>query len=376
MASQLSSIAYTGYSGASLGTLTYTYALDGTVNSRSGTLFTSVLPAAVTSSAYNAANQLTSRVTASGTQTPTWDANGSMTSDGLNAYTWDPRNRMKSIGSQASFVYDAFGRRTSVTKNGLAPIAYLYSGNDVIQEQQSGSVLAQMITGLGVDERYVRAGELVLTDLLGSTVALSNGSTIQTNYAYDPYGVTTAAGAATANTYQFTGRENDGTTAGLMFYRARYYNPAWGKFVSEDPIGVKGGVNLYAYVRSHPTISTDPLGTQEFFLSEPPEGWLPWAELPWGSQDGPGAGKLFPRNMGPCEGEMPDRTYCGKPTLKEPKYSPRQLNRDHIIPRSRGGNNSPENYTPACRECNMSKGAKTPQQWYQDNGWGPPAETI
>ncbi len=57
------------------------------MSSSSGTLFTSVLPSAVTSSAYNAANQLTSRVTASGTQSTTRDANGSLTSDGVNAYT-------------------------------------------------------------------------------------------------------------------------------------------------------------------------------------------------------------------------------------------------------------------------------------------------
>jgi RHS repeat-associated protein len=91
-------------------------------------------------------------------------------------------------------------------------------------------------------------------------VALSNGATIQTSYAYDPYGVTTSAGAATTNTYQFTGRENDGTTAGLMYYRARYYNPAWGRFVSEDPIGVAGGVNLYGYVGEQPTGAVDPFG--------------------------------------------------------------------------------------------------------------------
>jgi RHS repeat-associated protein len=178
---------------------------------------------------------------------------------------------MTAIGGQASFVYDAFGRRASVTKNGQAAIGYLYSGDDVIQEQQSGAVLAAMLTGLGVDERYVRAGELVFTDLIGSTVALSNGATIQTSYAYDPYGVTTSAGAATTNTYQFTGRENDGTTAGLMYYRARYYNPAWGRFVSEDPIGVAGGVNLYGYVRQSPINGIDPNGHQFISLSTVPD---------------------------------------------------------------------------------------------------------
>lgn len=91
-------------------------------------------------------------------------------------------------------------------------------------------------------------------------VALSNGSTIQTSYAYDPYGVTTSAGAATTNTYQFTARENDGTTAGLMFYRARYYNPAWGRFESEDPIGVAGEANLYRYTLEQATVRNDPFG--------------------------------------------------------------------------------------------------------------------
>ena len=98
-----------------------------------------------------------------------------------------------------------------------------------------------------------RNSQTYLTDLLGSTIGLSGGTAIQTSYAYDPYGVATSAGTATTNSYQFTGRENDGTTAGLMFYRARYYNPAWGRFVSEDPIGIAGRVNLYPNVGGQPT---------------------------------------------------------------------------------------------------------------------------
>ena len=37
---------------------------------------------------------------------------------------------------------------------------------------------------------------------------------------------------------------------------------------------------------------------------------------------------------------------------------------DHIYPRSRGGDNRPSNLTPACRNCNSSKGARTPQEWF------------
>ena len=58
----------------------------------------------------------------------------------------------------------------------------------------------------------------------------------------------------------FTGREYDSET-GLYFYRARYYDPAIGRFISEDPIGFSGGdLNLYAYVRNNPVKYKDPLG--------------------------------------------------------------------------------------------------------------------
>ena len=58
----------------------------------------------------------------------------------------------------------------------------------------------------------------------------------------------------------FTGREYDSET-GLYFYRARYYDPKIGRFISEDPIGFQGGdLNLYAYVRNNPVNRTDPYG--------------------------------------------------------------------------------------------------------------------
>jgi RHS repeat-associated protein len=116
----------------------------------------------------------------------------------------------------------------------------------------------------GIDEVFQRtdgAGtSAVLTDALGSTVALIDGSgAIQTQYTYEPFGATTTSGAASANPAQFTGRENDGT--GLYFYRARYYDPRRQRFTSEDSLGFAGGdVNLHAYVGNNPTGYRDPSG--------------------------------------------------------------------------------------------------------------------
>jgi hypothetical protein len=91
-----------------------------------------------------------------------------------------------------------------------------------------------------------------------------------------------------------------------------------------------------------------------------PKGYTPLDQLPPGSAGGPGAGQRFthPRSYPPgtrC-------TYCGKVTVEEP--DPDKLHRDHIIPKSRGGNDSPENETPACRWCNLDKGASTNPEWY------------
>lgn len=70
---------------------------------------------------------------------------------------------------------------------------------------------------------------------LGHTVALTDRTgAVKTSYAYEPYGNTTASGEANANPAQYAGRENDGT--GLYYYRARYYHPGFGRFVSEGPI--------------------------------------------------------------------------------------------------------------------------------------------
>jgi RHS repeat-associated protein len=72
-------------------------------------------------------------------------------------------------------------------------------------------------------------------------------------YAYSPFGETAARGESAdtdGNASQYTGRENDGT--GLYYYRARYYDPVLKRFISEDPIGLAGGLNSYGYVDNNP----------------------------------------------------------------------------------------------------------------------------
>jgi RHS repeat-associated protein len=80
---------------------------------------------------------------------------------------------------------------------------------------------------------------------------------------YEPFGKNSTTGASNTSSYQYTGRENDGTD--LYYYRARYYHPHLQRFTSEDPIEFRGGdANLYAYVRNGPLNARDPFGLWTF----------------------------------------------------------------------------------------------------------------
>ena len=136
-------------------------------------------------------------------------------------------------------------------------------GINPVQELTGSTPKANLLTGLGVDETFSRTDASgprhLLTDALGSTLALTDGTgAVQTRYSYEPYGKTTVSGTASSNSFEDTGRENDNT--GLYFYRARYYNPGLQRFVSEDPIGLAGGPNVYGYVGGNPISRIDPSG--------------------------------------------------------------------------------------------------------------------
>jgi RHS repeat-associated protein len=254
-----------------LGALTYTYDAAGNRESVGGTWARTMLPEPVSSASYNANNQQV----AFGGQTQTFDLNGNLTSDGATTYTWDARNRLISLsgpGLTASFQYDPLGRRTQKTIDGTAT-GFHYDGLSPVQELNGAAVVANLLTGLGIDENFMRTdaggAQNFLTDALGSTVAeLDAAVAIQAEHTYEPFGATTSMGA-TGNAFQYTGRENDAT--GLYYYRARYYHPARARFIAEDPIEFAGGdENLYGYVGNDPLGLVDPLGLYgwENFVSD------------------------------------------------------------------------------------------------------------
>lgn len=240
-----------------LGNLGYAYDSTGRHATTIGSFAQTNLPLPVSNAAYNADNQLTQW----GTATPTYDTDGNMLTDGTNTFVWSARNSLISMNmGAAAFTYDAFDRRVSKTTI-TGTMSYLYDDISPVQEIAGGTVSANMLSG-GTDEYFTRTDSSgtvnFLTDALGSTVALTdNTGSIVAAYGYEPFGATTATGNS-SNPYQFTGRENDGT--GLYYFRSRYYEPALGRFISEDPLGFGGGADFYAYVGDDPLDAVDPLG--------------------------------------------------------------------------------------------------------------------
>jgi RHS repeat-associated protein len=269
-ADQLTAMVYKKADGTVTGNLSYTYDLAGRRTSMGGTMAKADLPAAnITDATYDANNRLTKW----NGKTFTYDATGNLIADGTSAYQWDERGRLKGVTTGAtglgSFQYDSQGRRTGKTI-GATTTGFLYDGANFVQElngtSNTSTVRSQLLTG-GIDETFLR----IEGSSLQSFLADGNNNTIRildkdqnkvVDYSYEAYGKT-KADATSSNSQQYTGRENDnpGNDNGLYYYRARYYMPSCGRFVSEDPIGwASGQTNSYAYVGGNPISNTDPLG--------------------------------------------------------------------------------------------------------------------
>ncbi|MBA3582901.1 MAG: RHS repeat protein, partial [Gammaproteobacteria bacterium] len=203
---------------------------------------------------------------------------------GTTQLTWNIKNQLTDIQGfkpncealTASFSYDAIGRRTESTINSHST-RYVHDGLDVIAEL--GTTNAHYLRTNNIDEaiaRYSDSGDrYLLTDMLGSTQALTNitGQTT-TTYRYSAYGETATEGESSENPTQYTGRENDDT--GLYYYRARYYAPGINRFISSDPIGLRGGMNVYGYANNNPIRHKDPLGLEVTMNCRPLGGGLGW----------------------------------------------------------------------------------------------------
>ncbi|MDH3976860.1 MAG: hypothetical protein OEV42_21575, partial [Deltaproteobacteria bacterium] len=194
-------------------------------------------------------------------------------------YGYDYEERLISVkrvfglsSTVVEYKYDVSGRRIgrTVTKDGVmtANMEYLYDNEDIVAVYENGVLTKEFIHGPGIDEPLaIKTGGnwyYYHADGLGSVMALTDGSgaKVGSSYGYDSFG-NLVKGTLDKN-YTYTGREWD-KEAGLYYYRARFYDPETGRFISKDPIGFAGGdVNLYSYVQQNPVNWVDPWGLARY----------------------------------------------------------------------------------------------------------------
>ena len=232
------------------GTLSYSY--DGGTSTGPGnsTSFKG------TANSFNADNQQTSFG---------YDGAGNPTTYKSAVLTFDPENRMTgdSTGSQTDG-YNGNGLRIWKLSAGNKTY-FLYDGEQPVSEYSgSGTLLAVNTTGAsGLVSRHTSAGSTFYTfDERGNiSQRLSSIGTVASSDLYDAYGSRTGT-AAQADPFGYgaqAGYYTD-TETGLVLCTHRYYDPAAGRWLTRDPIGYAGGVNLYGYVGNDPGNQIDPSG--------------------------------------------------------------------------------------------------------------------
>jgi RHS repeat-associated protein len=186
-------------------------------------------------------------------------------------YNWDAENRLTYAANtdeqapvSTAYEYDALGRRKLKTV-GSVTTKFIYDGDAIVRTKVGAIVTATYTHGPRVDEPLLMENAVGIKtylhgDALGSVVASFSGTgSLKTLRSYDSFGNFDESGSQANFPYAFTGREWDSET-GLYYYRARYYDPRIGRFISEDPIGFSAGVNFYAYALDAPTRWRDPFG--------------------------------------------------------------------------------------------------------------------
>jgi len=202
---------------------------------------------------YDAANKMLT----AGSATFTYDDAGNTLTktDGstVTTYTWDYRNTMThwaSTGQQSiEFTYDGNRSRVGRVRNGIIS-EFLLDGREIVEEI-SGTDIVSYIGPRLIGSLHDTDKSLSHPDGVGSTRITTNGSeAIESAMIYDAFGNLLWCQSLDGNpTFGYAGQFRYYTDqTGLQYLKARHYDPAVGRFVSRDPIGYKGGLNLYGYV--------------------------------------------------------------------------------------------------------------------------------
>jgi RHS repeat-associated protein len=218
---------------------------------------------------YNSANQIkcvdadSSGACDNGEFEYVYDAYGNLINDGASTYTYDTAMRLKQVmiwGDTTTYAYNGDGDRVAQTANGVqtnyiidtaTPLTMVLAettGGNTIRYWHGLDVIGQSD---GVSSEYFGY------DGLGSVRQLADiSSSVQLAQTFDPYGNGFSKSGSAMTRLGYSGEQTDQN--GFVFLRARYYNPASGRFLNIDPSRMER--NPYQYAMGNPILFTDATG--------------------------------------------------------------------------------------------------------------------
>jgi RHS repeat-associated protein len=182
------------------------------------------------------------------------------------SYAWDHAGQLEAVvrpdGQRVTFVYDGLGRRVEKAFGGRVT-RYVWDGDVLVHELREGEALITWefepggFALLAKVEGKQRFG--AVTDHLGTPLVLfDEAGEVAWRGELDLFGVAQVTVARTICPWRWPGQYEDEET-GLYYNRFRYYDPETGRYLSQDPLGLGGGLAAYGYAPD-PWMFIDPLG--------------------------------------------------------------------------------------------------------------------
>ena len=212
-----------------------------------------------------------------------YDADGNRTSQtggggSAVAYHWTADGLLDTVtvGTvKLAYDYNAFGQLVRRSRAGTVERHFLWDRGQLLAELNgtAGARIAEFAYAPGVDAPLAMvAGSDTASmryfhrDALGNVAALTDQSgTVVQRLDYGPWGALEQITGTVADTnrLRWKGLLWEGDSTKLYYVRARWYDPVSRRFISEDPSGLAGGINQYAFARNDPVGQSDPTGMRE-----------------------------------------------------------------------------------------------------------------